>query len=125
MSFTLSQLKLTRLVSLFYLSPEVQELSPSLKSALLVQGSLGECLTMLQNLTLPLSEGDILSYTKLVPKVRKFSKGHRLSQNVCYLLISTNVLQFDGTSLYHVSDKVMFPLNMLGPIMEEWVLYEL
>ena len=87
----MSQLKLTRLVSLFYLSPEVQELSPSLKLALLVQGNLGECLTMLQNLTLPLSEGDILSYTKLVPKVHNFSKGQRLSQSVCYLLISTNV----------------------------------
>ena len=72
-----------------------------------------------------LSDGDILSDTKLVSKVHKVFKGQRLSQNVCYLLINTNVLQFDDTSLDHVSDKVIFQLNMLGPVMEDWVLREL
>jgi hypothetical protein len=68
---------------------------------------------MLQPLTLPLGEGGIFCHTKLVPKVHKFSKGQRLSQIIYYLLISTNVLQLDGTSLDHVSDEVIFYLNML------------
>jgi hypothetical protein len=67
---------------------------------------------ILQPLTLPLSEGGIFFHTKLVPEVYKFSKGQRLSQYICYLLISMNVLQLDDTSLDHVFDEVLFHLNM-------------
>jgi hypothetical protein len=68
---------------------------------------------MLLFLTFPLSEGGIFCHTKLVLEVHKFSKGQRLSQNIGYLLISTNVLQLDGMSLDHVSDEMIFHLNML------------
>jgi hypothetical protein len=68
---------------------------------------------MMQPLTLPLNEGGIFCHTKLVPEVHKFSKGQRLSQYIYYLLINTNALQLDGTSLDHVFDEVIFHLNML------------
>jgi hypothetical protein len=64
-------------------------------------------------LLFPLSEGHIFCHTKLVPEVHKFSKGQRLSQNICYLHISTNVLHLDGTPLDYVSDEMIFHLNML------------
>jgi hypothetical protein len=64
-------------------------------------------------LLFPLSEGHIFYHTKLVLEVHKFSKRQRLNQNICYMLISTNVLQLDGMSLDHVSDEMIFHLNML------------
>ena len=78
----------------------------------------GGCLLMLaQTSTFPLSEGDILHHTKLVPEVYELCPGQRLGQNVCNLLICRDILELNHSLLYHISDEMIFDLNMLRPVM--------
>ena len=72
--------------------------------------------------TLPLSEGDILNYSKLVSEVHKLHSRQRLGENVSNLLIGLDVLELHCSSLYNVSDVVIFDLHVLRPVMKYWVL---
>ena len=72
--------------------------------------------------TLPLSEGDILNYSKLVSEVYKLHYGRCLSENVNNLLVHLYVLELHCSSLHHVSDEVIFDLHVLRPVMEHWIL---
>ena len=81
-----------------------------------------ECLPMLpQTSTLPLSEGDILNHPKLVPEVDELRPRQRLGHNVCNLLICRYVLESNNSSLHHVLDEGISDLNMLRPVMENWI----
>jgi len=63
--------------------------------------------------TLPLSEGDILHHAKLVSEVYKLRPRQRLGENVRNLLICGYALELYCSLLYHVSDEVIFDLNVL------------
>ena len=63
--------------------------------------------------TLPLSEGDILNYSKLVFEVYKLHSGQGLGENVSNLLVCPDVLELHCSSLYNVSDVVIFGLHVL------------
>jgi hypothetical protein len=76
------------------------------------------CPVLPKTSTLPLSEGDILHHTKLVPEVFKLHLRQRFGENVCNLLICGYVLELHCSLLYHVSDEVVFDLNMLQPVMK-------
>ena len=69
-------------------------------------------------LTLPLSEGGILCYAKIVSEVPILHQGQRLSQHICNLLISINVLKSYDTSLGHASDVVVLHLNVFRLVMK-------
>jgi hypothetical protein len=45
-------------------------------------------------------------------------------ENVCNLLICGDILELDCSLLDPISDEVIFDLNMLGPVMEYWILIE-
>jgi len=57
--------------------------------------------------------GDILYHSKLVPKVLKLDFGQRLGENICCLLINGYVLEFQCSLLHHVSDVVVFDVDVL------------
>ena len=82
---------------------------------------LGECLMMLQNSKLMLSQGGILCHAKLVLEVYELRCGQRLGQHIDYLLICRYVLQSQGTFLDHLSDEMIPHVNLLQPVMEHWV----
>jgi hypothetical protein len=65
--------------------------------------------------TLPLSEGDILHHDKLVYEVYKLFLRQRLGENVRNMFICGYVLKFYCSLLYHVSDEMIFDLNVLRP----------
>jgi hypothetical protein len=71
------------------------------------------CPMLPKTLTLSLNEGDILHHTKIVLKVFKLLLRHRFGENVCNLLIWGYVLELHCSLLYHVSDEVVFDINML------------
>ena len=72
-------------------------------------------------LSLPLSQGFILHNSKLVSKVHKLHFGERLGENINRLLISTNVSQLDSFPQYHISNIVVFDLNMFSSVMKHWI----
>ena len=45
-----------------------------------------------------------------------------LCENICDLLISSYMIEPYGASLYHIPDKVVPAINMLGSIMETEIL---
>jgi len=75
--------------------------------------------------TLPPSEGDILTNFKLVPVVHKLQSGQRLGENINNLLVGPDVLELHCSSLYNVSDVMIFDLYVLRPVMEYWILRKL
>ena len=75
--------------------------------------NLGECLLDAETSTLPLSEGDILHHAKLVSEVFKLHSRQRLGENVRNLLISRYIMELHCSLLHHVSDEVIFDLNMI------------
>jgi hypothetical protein len=79
---------------------------------------------MLQTSTLPLSEEGILHHSKFVPEEHKLPFNQGFGQNICNLLICGNILKLDCSLLDPISDEVIYDLNMLGPVMEYWILRE-
>jgi hypothetical protein len=77
---------------------------------------------MLQTSILPLSEEGILHHFKFVPEEHKLLFNQGLGQNICNLLICGNILKLDCSLMDPVSNEVIPYLNMLGPIMEYWIL---
>ena len=68
---------------------------------------------MLPNLTLPLSEGVVLSHTKLASQLHKLSQWQWLGQDISYMLARGYVLKLYNFSLDHVSDEMVFHVKML------------
>ena len=42
-------------------------------------------------------------------------------ENVCSLLFSRPILQFDRTIFYKLSNEVSMDLNMFGTLVEDWI----
>ena len=59
------------------------------------------------------ARGDILYHSKLGPEVLKLHSGQGLGENVCYLLIGGYVLELHCSLLHHVSDVVVFDVDVL------------
>jgi len=68
--------------------------------------------------TVPLSEGYILHHAKLVSELFKLLLRQRLGENVCNLLIYGYVLELHCSLLYHVSDEMIFDINLLRLVMK-------
>jgi hypothetical protein len=47
-----------------------------------------------------------------------------IGQNMCNLLICGNVMKLHCSLLDPILDEVIYDLNMLGPVMEFWILRE-
>jgi len=56
---------------------------------------------------------DILYHSKLVPEVFKLDFGQRLGENICCLLIGGYVLELQCSLMHHVSDVVVFDVDVL------------
>ena len=70
------------------------------------------CLEKHQNSLLV--RGDILYHSKLVPEVLKLDFGQRLGENICCLLTCCGyVLVLHYSLLHHVSDVVVFDVDVL------------
>jgi hypothetical protein len=74
--------------------------------------------------TLPLSEEGILHHSKPVYGEKKLPFLQRFGQNICNLLIYGNILKLHFSLLDPILDEVVSDLNMLGPVMEYWILQE-
>ena len=75
--------------------------------------------------TLPLTKESVPHNTHLVSEVDMLAPWERLRQNVCYLLIRGNVLEFHNSLLDPISDEVILDVDMLGPLMKHRILREL
>jgi hypothetical protein len=87
--------------------------------------NLGECLPDVEISTPPISKGDILHHAKLVSEVFKLLSRQRLGENVFNLPICGYVVELHCSLLHHVSDDVIFDLNMLQPVMKYWIFRKL
>ena len=52
----------------------------------------------------------------------EFDLPQGLRENICNLLISPNVMEPYDASLYHITNKVVFDINMLGAVVEHEIL---
>jgi hypothetical protein len=72
--------------------------------------------------TLPLREEGILHHPKYDSKEHKNLFPQGLGQNICNLLIYGNILKLHCSFLDPIPDEVIYDLNMLGHVMEYWIL---
>ena len=75
--------------------------------------------------TFPLTEESVFHHSHLVSEMNMLPSSQRIRENICYLLISRNVLQLYNSSLNIVFDEVVFDLNVFRPVMKHWILREL
>jgi hypothetical protein len=87
--------------------------------------NLGKCMPDVETPTLPLNEGDILHHAKLVSKVYKLLPRQRFGENVHNFIICGYVLELYCSLLYHVSDEVIFDLNVRRPVMKYRIVQKL
>jgi hypothetical protein len=71
---------------------------------------------------LPLSEEGILHHSKFVSEEHKLPFNQGFGQNICNLVVCGNKMKLHYSLLDPISNEVVFDLNMLGPIMEYWIL---
>jgi hypothetical protein len=79
---------------------------------------------MLQTSTLPLSEEGIFHHSKFILEEYKLLFKQGFGQDIYNLLIYGNILKLDYSLLDPVSDEMIYDINMLGPVMEYWILRE-
>ena len=77
--------------------------------------------TKLQTSTLPLNEGDILHNPELVLKAHEHSSNQQLHNHIHNLVICGNVPQLHYTPLYHLLNIVVLHLQVLHPVMLNWI----
>ena len=70
------------------------------------------------NTSLPLSR----DHSKLVSEVLQLHSGQWLGEHVRGLLICGNVLELHCSLIHHVTDIMIFDLDVFGPIMKHRVL---
>jgi hypothetical protein len=87
--------------------------------------NLEKCMPDVETSTLPLREGHILHHTKIVSEVYKLHPRQRLDENVSNLLICGYVRELYCSLLHHVSDEVIFDLNVLRLVMKYWIFLKL
>ena len=85
---------------------------------------LGTLVPLVQKSTLPLTKESVPHNTHLVSEVDMLAPWERLRQNVCYLLIRGNVLEFHNSFLNPISDEVILDPNVFGPVMKYMILRE-
>jgi hypothetical protein len=78
--------------------------------------------SVLPTSTLPLSEEGILHHSQFVPEEYKLPFIQGFGQNVCNFLSHGNILKLNYTLLDTISDEVIPNLNILGPVMEYWII---
>ena len=72
--------------------------------------------------SLPLGGNLDLENTKLLLEVFKLHSGQWFSQHISYLFVHHNILELHFSSLHHIPNIVIFDLDMLRLVMEQWVL---
>jgi hypothetical protein len=72
----------------------------------------------LQTSKLSLSEEGILHQSKFVYEENKLLFHQGFGHNVSNLLLFGDIMDFDCSLLYPISDEVIFDLKMLSPVME-------
>ena len=72
--------------------------------------------------TLPLTEEGVFHHPHLVSEMNMLPSSQIIHENLCYLLISRNVLQLQKSFLNIVFDEVVSDLNVFRPIMKHWIL---
>jgi hypothetical protein len=77
---------------------------------------------MLHASTLPLRKEGIMHHSKFVSKEHKLPFIQGFVQNIYNLLIYGNIFKLHYSLLDHIQDEVVYDLNMLGPVMEYWIL---
>ena len=60
--------------------------------------------------------------TKLLPKVLKLHSSQWLRKHISYLIVRRNILELHCSPLHHIRDIVILDLDMLGLVMEQWIL---
>jgi hypothetical protein len=79
----------------------------------------------LQSTTPPLSYGGILHEAKSLTKVLELRPGKWLGEDICNLLVCRKVLHMYCFPLHHISDVMVFDLNMFRFIVKHVILGEL
>ena len=82
-------------------------------------------LTMLECLwvsSLSLGGNLDLENTKSLPEVLELNPSQWLHQYISYLFLRRNIQELHCSCLHHISDIVIFDLNMRRPVMEHWIL---
>jgi len=64
-----------------------------------------------------LARVDILNHSKLIPEVLKLDFGQRLGENISCLVVGGYVLKLHCSLLHHVSDVMVFDVDVPGPVM--------
>ena len=75
--------------------------------------------------SIPLGGNLDLENTKLLPELLKLYSGQWLCQHNNYLFIHRNIPNLHCSFLYHISDIVIFDLDMIQLVMEHRVLRQL
>jgi hypothetical protein len=75
-------------------------------------------------LTLPLTEESVPHHSQLISEGYKLASSQSLSEDVHYLLIGRYKLKVNCPFLNIVSDEVIYNFDVLGPVMENWILKE-
>jgi hypothetical protein len=63
--------------------------------------------TRLASTLLPLLREVLSDYTNLVSKVLKLYTRQRIGQHICNLFIRANIMEFYGSSLYHITNGMI------------------
>jgi hypothetical protein len=63
-----------------------------------------------------------MHHSMFVFEVNKLHFNQGFGQNICNLLIYGNILKLHNSLLDPIPDEVVFYLNMLGLVMEYWIL---
>ena len=72
--------------------------------------------------SLPFGGNLDLENTKLLPKVFKLHSGQWIFQHINYMFTYRNILELHFSFMHHIPDIVIFDLNMLRLVMEQWAL---
>ena len=72
--------------------------------------------------SLPLGRNLDLENTKLLPEVLKLHLSQWLSHHISYMFVRRNIMELHCSPLHHISDIVIIDLDMLGLVMEHWIL---
>jgi hypothetical protein len=79
---------------------------------------------LIKNLTLPHTEENVTHHSKLVPEKYKLFSAQFLGEYVCNMLLCRYVLYLHNSYLNIVMDEVITNLDMLRPVMKNWILQD-
>jgi hypothetical protein len=82
----------------------------------------GECLMELQSTTLPLNEGGILHQAKSLTEVLELRLDKWFGEDICNLLVYRKILYMYCFPLHHISDVMIFDLDVFRFIVKHKIL---